>query len=98
MSSFISLINLLMFIQKVMFQIHWIFLSVRSTWTHKSGLHIYLSFPVRFATFGVLAVTEGVKVVNSSELDDDVFEDVVKDPSHGLLTIKYDTGLYQLHL
>ncbi|XP_030272773.1 uncharacterized protein LOC115581641 [Sparus aurata] len=46
-----------------------------------------------FAKFGVPAVTEGVKVVDSSgtELDDDVFEDVVKDPSTGVLTIKYDT-------
>ncbi|XP_028292933.1 uncharacterized protein LOC114455736 [Gouania willdenowi] len=46
-----------------------------------------------FAKFGVPAVTEGVKVVDSTgtELDDDVFEDVVKDPSVGVLTIKYDT-------
>lgn len=45
-------------------------------------------------------VTEGVKVADSSgtELDDDVFEDVVKDPSAGVLTIKYDTSLSQLHL
>lgn len=43
------------------------------------------------------AVT-GVKVVDSSgtELDEDVFEDVVKDPSAGVLTIKYENGL--LHL
>ncbi|KAL6463627.1 hypothetical protein MHYP_G00280180 [Metynnis hypsauchen] len=46
-----------------------------------------------FAKFGVPAVTEGVKVVDSSgtELDEDVFEDVVKDPSAGVLTIKYET-------
>ncbi|XP_068569744.1 uncharacterized protein [Cebidichthys violaceus] len=46
-----------------------------------------------FAKFGVPVVTEGVKVVDSSgtELDDDVFEDIVKDPSTGVLTIKYDT-------
>lgn len=39
------------------------------------------------------AVTEGVKVVDSTgtELDDDVFEDVVQDPSVGVLTIKYAT-------
>jgi len=51
-----------------------------------------------FAKFGVPAITEGVKVVDSSgtELDDHVFEDEVKDPSTGVLTIKYDTGL--LHL
>ncbi|CAL8254388.1 unnamed protein product [Boreogadus saida] len=38
-------------------------------------------------------VTEGVKVVDSSgtELDEDVFEDILKDPSTGVLTIKYDT-------
>lgn len=43
-------------------------------------------------------VTEGVKVVDSSgmELDDDVFEDIVKDSSHGVITIKYNTGLYHL--
>lgn len=43
------------------------------------------------------AVTESVKVVDSSgtELNDDMYEDVDKDPSHGVLTIKYDTGLYQ---
>ncbi|XP_047467437.1 uncharacterized protein LOC125023912 [Mugil cephalus] len=36
---------------------------------------------------------EGVKVVDSSgtELDEDVFEDVVTDPSTGVLTIKYDS-------
>ena len=41
-----------------------------------------------------------MKVVDSSgtELDDDVFEDIVKDPSTGVLTIKYDTGLFQLNL
>lgn len=46
-----------------------------------------------FVKFGVPAVTEGVKVVDSSgtELDEDVFEDVVKDPSAGVLTIKYET-------
>lgn len=75
-------------------------MGIRLILTHKSGLHKYLSFPVAFAKFGVPAVTEGVKVVDSSgtELDDDVFEDVVKDPSAGVLTIKYDTGLFQLHL
>ncbi|XP_014833635.1 PREDICTED: uncharacterized protein LOC106911361 [Poecilia mexicana] len=46
-----------------------------------------------FTKFGVPAITEGVKVVDSSgtELDEDVFEDVVKDPSTGVLTIKYET-------
>ncbi|XP_067379244.1 uncharacterized protein [Channa argus] len=46
-----------------------------------------------FAKFGVPALTEGVKVVDSSgtELDDDIFEDVLTDPSTGVLTIKYDT-------
>ncbi|XP_056438927.1 uncharacterized protein LOC130375809 isoform X3 [Gadus chalcogrammus] len=46
-----------------------------------------------FAKFGVPPVTEGVKVVDSSgtELDEDVFEDILKDPSTGVLTIKYDT-------
>lgn len=63
----------------------------------------YISFCacfLAFAKFGVPAVTEGVKVVDSSgtELDDDVFEDIVKDPSTGVLTIKYDTGLFQLNL
>ncbi|KAJ8362035.1 hypothetical protein AAFF_G00400220 [Aldrovandia affinis] len=48
-----------------------------------------------FARFGVPAVTEGVKVVDSSgtELDEDVFEEIVKDASYGVLTIKYDTEL-----
>ncbi|XP_019209028.1 uncharacterized protein LOC102083163 isoform X4 [Oreochromis niloticus] len=48
-----------------------------------------------FAKFGVPAVTEGVKVFDSSgtELDEDVFEDIVTDPSTGVLTIKYETGL-----
>lgn len=51
-----------------------------------------------FEKFGVPAVTEGVKVFDSSgtELDDDVFEDIVTDPSTGVLTIKYDTGLLYL--
>ncbi|XP_061884963.1 uncharacterized protein LOC133635730 [Entelurus aequoreus] len=46
-----------------------------------------------FAKFGVPAVTEGVKVVDSSgtEIDDDVFEEIVKDPPTGVLTIKYET-------
>ncbi|XP_026027933.1 uncharacterized protein LOC113024804 [Astatotilapia calliptera] len=48
-----------------------------------------------FAKFGAPAVTEGVKVFDSSgtELDEDVFEDIVTDPSTGVLTIKYETGL-----
>ncbi|XP_014185451.2 uncharacterized protein LOC106632450 [Haplochromis burtoni] len=48
-----------------------------------------------FAKFGAPAVTEGVKVFDSSgtELDEDVFEDIVTDPSIGVLTIKYETGL-----
>ncbi|XP_055009182.1 uncharacterized protein LOC129408877 [Boleophthalmus pectinirostris] len=47
-----------------------------------------------FTKFGVPAVTEGVRVLDSSgtELDEDVFEDVVKDPQTGVLTITYDTG------
>lgn len=53
-------------------------------------------FPA-FAKFGVPAVTEGVKVSDSSgtELDEDVFEDIVTDPSTGVLTIKYETGLFE---
>jgi len=37
-----------------------------------------------------------VKVVDESgtEVDEDVFEDVVKDPSVGVLTIKHGEGLY----
>ncbi|XP_027132283.1 uncharacterized protein LOC109136798 isoform X2 [Larimichthys crocea] len=56
-------------------------------------LHLEEFLITAFAKFGVPAVTEGVKVVDSTgtELDDDVFEDVVKDPSVGVLTIKYDT-------
>lgn len=48
-----------------------------------------------FAKFGVPAVTKGVKVFDSSgtELDDDIFEDIVTDPSTGVLTIKYEKGL-----
>ncbi|XP_063078502.1 uncharacterized protein LOC134468517 [Engraulis encrasicolus] len=47
-----------------------------------------------FAKFGVPPVTEGVKVIDSSgtEVDEDVFEDIVNDPSTGVLTIRYDTG------
>ncbi|XP_054914602.1 uncharacterized protein LOC129378319 [Poeciliopsis prolifica] len=43
-----------------------------------------------FVKFGLPTVTEGVKVVDSSgtELD----EDVVKDPSAGVLTIEYETA------
>ncbi|XP_019208611.1 uncharacterized protein LOC106098602 isoform X2 [Oreochromis niloticus] len=46
-----------------------------------------------FAKFGVPAVTEGVKVFDSSgtELDEDVFEDIITDPSTRVLTIKYET-------
>ena len=63
-------------------------------------LSLYISFYfcfLAFAKFGVPPVTEGVKVVDSSgtELDEDVFEDILKDPSTGVLTIKYDTGLFQ---
>ena len=70
------------------------------TQTYESGLHKHLSFPLAFAKFGVPAVTEGVKVLDSTgtELDDDVFEDVVKDPSVGVLAIKYDTGWSELQL
>lgn len=39
-------------------------------------------------------MTEGVTVVDSSgtEVDNDVFEDVARDPSTGVLVIQYDTG------
>ncbi|XP_058627987.1 uncharacterized protein LOC131538126 isoform X2 [Onychostoma macrolepis] len=44
-----------------------------------------------FLKFGVPAVPENVKVFDESgtEVDDDVFEDVVSDPSVGVLTIKH---------
>lgn len=82
-----------------MFKIHLKFVSIRPTWAHKSGSHKLLSFPVAFAKFGVPS-EPGVKVFDSSgtELDDDVFEDVVKDPSAGVLTIKNYTGLSQLEM
>lgn len=43
-------------------------------------------------------MTEGVKVIDSSgtEVDEDVFEDIVNDPSTGVLTIRYDTGLFHI--
>lgn len=52
-----------------------------------------------FLKFGVPTVPENVIVVDESgtEVDDDVFEDVVKDPSVGVLTIKHGAGLYSLH-
>ncbi|XP_051512255.1 uncharacterized protein LOC127416755 [Myxocyprinus asiaticus] len=48
-----------------------------------------------FLKFGVLTVPENVMVVDESgtEVDDDVFEDVVKDPSVGVLTIKHGADL-----
>ncbi|XP_076118971.1 uncharacterized protein LOC143099948 [Alosa pseudoharengus] len=54
-------------------------------------LTVFLS--AAFAKFGVPPVMEGVKVFDSSgtEVDEDVFEDIVNDPSTGVLTIKYDT-------
>ncbi|XP_039520696.1 uncharacterized protein LOC120474475 isoform X3 [Pimephales promelas] len=44
-----------------------------------------------FLKFGVPTVPKNVKVVDESgtEVDEDVFEEVVKDPSVGVLTIKY---------
>lgn len=41
---------------------------------------------------------EGVTVVDGSgtEVDSDVFEDVARDPSAGVLVIRYDTGESQL--
>lgn len=47
--------------------------------------------------FGMPAVIESVKLFESSgtELDDDVFENIVTDPLTGVLTIKYDTGLFE---
>lgn len=53
---------------------------------------------VAFAKFGVPPVTQGVKIIDSSgtEVDEDVFEDIVNDPSTGVLTIKYDTGMCQI--
>ncbi|XP_058627992.1 uncharacterized protein LOC131538126 isoform X3 [Onychostoma macrolepis] len=48
-----------------------------------------------FLKFGVPAVPENVKVFDESgtEVDDDVFEDVVSDPSVGVLTIKHGADL-----
>lgn len=44
-----------------------------------------------FLKFGVPAVPENVKVFDESgtEVDGDVFEDIVRDPSVGVLTIKH---------
>ncbi|KAI2646880.1 N-acetyldiaminopimelate deacetylase [Labeo rohita] len=48
-----------------------------------------------FLKFGVPSVPENVKVFDESgtEVDDDVFEDVVRDPSVGVLTIKHGADL-----
>ncbi|KAL0148101.1 hypothetical protein M9458_056571 [Cirrhinus mrigala] len=48
-----------------------------------------------FLKFDVPAVPENVKVFDESgtEVDDDVFEDVVRDPSVGVLTIKHGADL-----
>ncbi|CAL9684453.1 unnamed protein product [Knipowitschia caucasica] len=45
-----------------------------------------------FAKFGVPPVREGVTILDSSgtEVDEEVFEDIVSSPSVGVLTIKYD--------
>lgn len=39
-----------------------------------------------------------MKIIDSSgtEVDEDVFEDIVNDPSTGVLTVKYDTGMFQI--
>jgi len=52
-------------------------------------------FSPAFLKFGVPTVPKNVKVVDESgtEVDEDVFEEVVKDPSVGVLTIKY-AGVY----
>ena len=51
-----------------------------------------------FAKFGVPPVTEGLRVIDSSgtEVDEDVFEDIVTDPSTGVLTITYDKGMFPI--
>ncbi|XP_052421432.1 uncharacterized protein LOC127964927 isoform X1 [Carassius gibelio] len=48
-----------------------------------------------FLKFGVPAVPENVKVFDESgtEVDGDVFEDIVRDPSVGVLTIKHGADL-----
>lgn len=53
-------------------------------------------FFTAFLKFGVPTVPENVKVVDESgtEVDEDVFEDIVKDPSVGVLAIKHGAGLY----
>ncbi|CAL8294032.1 unnamed protein product [Arctogadus glacialis] len=66
----------------------------KKNWNKSASLRHFVEFLIAaFAKFGVPPVTEGVKVVDSSvtELDEDVFEDILKDPSTGVLTIKYDT-------
>lgn len=61
-------------------------------------INLHTLFPA-FLKFGVPNVPENVTVVDESgtEVDDDVFEDVVKDPSVGVLTIKHGAGLYLLY-
>lgn len=61
---------------------------------HVEVLTQFCAHSLAFAKFGVPAVTEGMKVVYSSgtELDDNVFEDVARDPSTRVLVTKYDTG------
>lgn len=53
-----------------------------------------------FLKFGVPNVPENVKVVDESgtEVDGDVFEELIKDPSVGVLTIKHGAGLYFITL
>ncbi|RXN31317.1 hypothetical protein ROHU_017098 [Labeo rohita] len=50
---------------------------------------------IMLVKFGVPSVPENVKVFDESgtEVDDDVFEDVVRDPSVGVLTIKHGADL-----
>lgn len=66
--------------------------------SHKIA-YIYFFLLTAFLKFGVPAVPENVKVFDESgtEVDGDVFEDIVRDPSVGVLTIKHGAGLYLFH-
>lgn len=58
------------------------------------GMMVCLSLVVAFLKFSLPQVREGAKVYDETgtEVDEDVFADIVQQPDTGILTIKFDDG------
>lgn len=60
----------------------------------------YLCYVIAFSKFSVPPVTEGARVFDETgtEVDVEVFEEIAQQPNVGILTIKFDNGIFSLFI